>query len=139
MALNKFKTNASLQMQKFTRRDYNRCIDDVLSAVDEAARTMEVYKVYLQFLEELEGAVSKRIMEYTEIAEQDEEYLPIDSSRGVNSSRDIVIYPNGQPVTDIDIIRALDYMYGTDHDRTETYTTAEIQRAVDYWLKKTDG
>ena len=48
-------------------------------------------------------------------------------------------YPNGQPVTDIDLDKALDYQYGTDRDKdNSTYTDAEKQRAVNYWIDKTD-
>lgn len=48
-------------------------------------------------------------------------------------------YPNGQPVSDIDLDKALDYQYGTDRDPdNSTYTDDEKQRAVNYWMDKTD-
>ena len=49
-----------------------------------------------------------------------------------------VVYPNGEPVTDVDLDRALDYMYGTDRNPEWTYTDAEMQRAIYYWMDKTD-
>lgn len=49
-----------------------------------------------------------------------------------------VVYPNGEPVTDVDLNRALDYMYGTDRNPEWTYTDAEMQRAIYYWMDKTD-
>ena len=50
-----------------------------------------------------------------------------------------VVYPNGEKVTDIDLDKALDYQYGTDRDQDNSkYTDEEKQKAVDYWMKKTD-
>ena len=49
-----------------------------------------------------------------------------------------VVYPNGEPVTDVDLDKALDYMYGTDRSPEWTYTDAEMQRAIYYWMDKTD-
>ncbi len=49
-----------------------------------------------------------------------------------------VKYPNGMPVTEMDLERALDYMYGTDRNPEWTYTDAELQKAVYYWMDKTD-
>lgn len=52
----------------------------------------------------------------------------------------VIVYPNGGEVTDIDLDRALSYQYGTDRDMDNSkYTDDEKQRAVNYWLKKTDG
>ena len=52
----------------------------------------------------------------------------------------IIRYPNGMEVTDIDLDRALDYQYGTDRDKDNSkYTDDEKQRAVNYWIKKTDS
>lgn len=52
----------------------------------------------------------------------------------------VIVYPNGKEVTDIDLDRALSYQYGTDRDMDNSkYTDDEKQRAVNYWLKKTDG
>lgn len=50
-----------------------------------------------------------------------------------------VVYPNGLPVTDIDLEDALDYQYGTDRNPEWTYTGEEMQRAVDYWIYRTEG
>ena len=52
----------------------------------------------------------------------------------------VIVYPNGREVTDIDLDKALDYQYGTDRDMDNSkYTDDEKQRAVNYWLEKTDG
>ena len=52
----------------------------------------------------------------------------------------IIKYPNGMPVTDIDLDVALNYMYGEDRDMDNNhYTDDEKQRAVNYWLNKTDS
>ncbi len=51
-----------------------------------------------------------------------------------------VKYPNGIPASDIDIHKALNYMYGLDRDMNDdSYTDEEKQKAVNYWIKKTDG
>jgi hypothetical protein len=56
----------------------------------------------------------------------------------MNSSTGIT-YPNGMPVSEIDLEKALDYNFGTDRDKDiNSYTTEEKQRAVNYWVKKTD-
>lgn len=49
-----------------------------------------------------------------------------------------VKYPNGSPVSEMDLKRALDYMYGTDRNPEWTYTDAEMQRAVNRWMDKID-
>ena len=52
----------------------------------------------------------------------------------------VIVYPNGREVTDIDLDKALSYQYGTDRDMDNSkYTDDEKQRAVNYWLEKTDG
>ena len=52
----------------------------------------------------------------------------------------IIRYPNGMEATDVDLDRALDYQYGTDRDKDNSkYTDDEKQRAVNYWIKKTDS
>lgn len=51
----------------------------------------------------------------------------------------IIRYPNGMEATDVDLDRALDYQYGTDRDKDNSkYTDDEKQRAVTYWIKKTN-
>lgn len=53
-----------------------------------------------------------------------------------------VFYPNGVEVSDtsIDLSKALDFMYGTDRDKDiKSYTQDMKQRAINYWIKKTDG
>ena len=51
----------------------------------------------------------------------------------------VIRYPNGMEVTDIDLDKALDYQYGTDRDKDNSkYTDDEKQKAVTYWIKKTD-
>ena len=61
----------------------------------------------------------------------------VDLSTLVNES--IIRYPNGMEVTDVDLDAALSYMYGTDRNMdNSTYTDEEKQRAVDYWMEKTD-
>lgn len=53
-----------------------------------------------------------------------------------------VKYPNGQECRDdsVDMDKALDYMFGTDRDPDiNSYTEDEKQRAVNYWLEKTDS
>ena len=60
----------------------------------------------------------------------------IKKAKGLEES---VKYPNGEEVTDIDLDTALDYQYGTDRDPDNSkYTEEEKQRAINYWLKKTD-
>lgn len=60
-------------------------------------------------------------------------------NEGSESSDKEVVYPNGMPVTDVDLDTALDYQYGTDRDPdNSTYTNDEKQRAVYFWLDKTD-
>lgn len=52
-----------------------------------------------------------------------------------------VYYPNGVAVRDdsVDLDKALDYQYGTDRDPdNSSYTDDEKQRAINYWLSKTD-
>ena len=50
-----------------------------------------------------------------------------------------VHYPNGEPVSDIDLDKYLDYNFGTDRDKdNNNYTEEEKQRSVDYWFKKHD-
>lgn len=57
-----------------------------------------------------------------------------------NIEESLIRYPNGKEVTDIDLDRALDYQYGTDRNKDNSkYTDDEKQKAVTYWLKKTDG
>ena len=52
----------------------------------------------------------------------------------------VIVYPNGKEVTDIDLDKALSYQYGTDRDMDNSkYTDDEKQRAVNYWIKKTDS
>ena len=52
----------------------------------------------------------------------------------------IIRYPNGMEVTDVDLDKALDYQYGTDRDKDNSkYTDDEKQKAVTYWIKKTDS
>lgn len=59
--------------------------------------------------------------------------------KGGQRINESVKYPNGQPVTDIDLDKALDYQYGTDRDKNNsTYSDEEKQRAVNYWMDKTD-
>ena len=61
----------------------------------------------------------------------------INESYGNNES--VIRYPNGMEVTDVDLDRALDYQYGTDRDMDNSkYTDEEKQRAVTYWINKTD-
>lgn len=56
----------------------------------------------------------------------------------MNSSIGIT-YPNGMPVSEIDLENALDYNFGTDRDKDiNSYTDEEKQRAVNYWVEKTD-
>lgn len=149
--------NSSMSPQAV--RTFNKHARRIIAAIDEAAvdaqSTVDNESSYLEFLDELGGTVMAAINNLRD--------NPLQASRKVNSSRhpywmdddigqdipdlddrdvwgdDIVVYPNGQPVSEVDITRALNYMYGTDRNRDETYTAAEIQRAVDYWLKKTDG
>ena len=54
------------------------------------------------------------------------------------SLQERTVYPNGEPVTDIDLKKALDYMYGTDRNPEWTYTKDEMQRAVYRWMDKVD-
>lgn len=57
----------------------------------------------------------------------------------VNIEESLIRYPNGMEVTDIDLDKALDYQYGTDRDKDNSkYTDDEKQKAVDYWIKKTE-
>jgi hypothetical protein len=52
-----------------------------------------------------------------------------------------VYYPNGVEVPDdsVDMDKALDFMFGTDRDSDlRSYTQSEKQRAINYWIKKTD-
>ena len=57
----------------------------------------------------------------------------------VNIEESLIRYPNGMEITDIDLDKALDYQYGTDRDKDNSkYTDDEKQRAVTYWIKKTD-
>ena len=61
----------------------------------------------------------------------------VDLSTLVNES--IIRYPNGMEVTDVDLDTALSYMYGIDRNMDNSvYTDEEKQRAVDYWIKKTE-
>lgn len=51
-----------------------------------------------------------------------------------------ITYPNGKEASNIDIHKALNYMYGEDRDMNDdSYTNEEKQKAVNYWIKKTDG
>lgn len=59
-----------------------------------------------------------------------------DIVEGVNEQS--VKYPNGMPVTDVDLEKALDYMYGTDRNPEWTYTNDEMQRAIYRWMDKVD-
>lgn len=60
----------------------------------------------------------------------------LDESESINES---IKYPNGMSVSDIDLDKALDYQYGTDRDKNNsTYSDEEKQRAVNYWMDKTD-
>lgn len=55
---------------------------------------------------------------------------------------DKVFYPNGEECRDdsVDMDKALDYQYGTDRDKDNSkYTTEEKQRALNYWIEKTDS
>lgn len=55
---------------------------------------------------------------------------------------DKVCYPNGVECKDdsVDMDKALDYQYGTDRDKDNSkYTTEEKQRALNYWIEKTDS
>lgn len=64
-----------------------------------------------------------------------------DSSLFEESLTEIVKYPNGMEVRNdsVDMDKALDYMFGTDRDpNNDSFTEDEKQRAVDYWIKKTD-
>lgn len=66
---------------------------------------------------------------------EDHEYARVDGRK----LDEAIKYPNGQPVTDIDLNKALDYQYGTDRDKNNsTYSDEEKQRAVNYWMDKTD-
>lgn len=57
----------------------------------------------------------------------------------VQGLEESVRYPNGEEVTDVDLDIALDYQYGTDRDPDNSkYTEEEKQKAINYWLKKTD-
>lgn len=57
-----------------------------------------------------------------------------------NIDESVIRYPNGMEVTDIDLDKALDYQYGTDRDKDNSkYTDDEKQKAVTYWIKKTDS
>lgn len=67
------------------------------------------------------------------------EYL-VDVSKEDVEPLSVITYPNGREVTDIDLDKALDYFYGTDRDMDNSkYTDDEKQRAVNYWVEKTDG
>ena len=53
-----------------------------------------------------------------------------------------VYYPKGVECRDdsVDMDKALDYQYGTDRDKdNSTYTAEEKQRALNYWIEKTDS
>ena len=66
-----------------------------------------------------------------DVDDKDEEEILADES--------VIRYPNGMEVTDIDLDKALDYQYGTDRDKDNSeYTDDEKQKAVTYWMKKTD-
>lgn len=66
-----------------------------------------------------------------DVDDKDEEEILADKS--------VIRYPNGMEVTDIDLDKALDYQYGTDRDKDNSeYTDDEKQKAVTYWMKKTD-
>lgn len=55
---------------------------------------------------------------------------------------DKVYYPNGVECKDnsVDMDKALDYQYGTDRDKDNSkYTAEEKQRALNYWIGKTDS
>ena len=53
-----------------------------------------------------------------------------------------VNYPNGKEVSndDVNLDIALDYMFGEDRDpNNDNYTDDEKQRAINYWIEKTDS
>ena len=53
-----------------------------------------------------------------------------------------VSYPNGNEVSndDVNLDIALDYMFGEDRDpNNDNYTDDEKQRAINYWIEKTDS
>lgn len=53
-----------------------------------------------------------------------------------------VKYPNGMDVPEdsVDLDKALDYQFGTDRDKDNShYTEEEKQKAINYWIKKTDS
>lgn len=74
------------------------------------------------------------------ISELDPSYVA--SAQTINAAEegaDVVRYPNGEIVPDNspDMDKFLDYNFGTDRNMDNgSYTTAEKQRAVDYWFKK---
>lgn len=51
-----------------------------------------------------------------------------------------ITYPNGVEVRkdSVDLDKALDFMYGLDRLPNDEYTEEEQQRAINYWIKKTD-
>lgn len=51
-----------------------------------------------------------------------------------------ITYPNGVEVRkdSVDLDKALDFMYGLDRLANDEYTEEEQQRAINYWIKKTD-
>ena len=70
-------------------------------------------------------------------------YIEETVSEGMDESYDnnesVIRYPNGMEVTDVDLDRALDYQYGTDRNMDNSkYTDEEKQRAVTYWINKTN-
>ena len=52
----------------------------------------------------------------------------------------LIKYPNGEKASNLDIHDALNYYYGTDRDMDNNkYTDKEKQKALNYWIKKTDS
>ena len=67
-------------------------------------------------------------------------YPEIDTDDLENSLTEAT-YPNGVevPETSVDMDKALDYMYGEDRDSDNShYTDEEKQKAITYWIEKTD-
>lgn len=65
--------------------------------------------------------------------------VKIPNRLNMNINESVIRYPNGMEVTDVDLDRALDYQYGTDRNMDNSkYTDEEKQRAVTYWINKTN-
>ena len=108
--------------------DYGLVIEDNKLVIPEGAKahfiTSDDYGSYITFSSDTD----KFLLEFDE---------PFKVT--LSALEESVRYPNGEEVTDIDLDKALDYQYGTDRDPDNSkYTEEEKQKAVNYWLKKTD-